>query len=550
MPRYIAEQNLAIFGEQLGLSGLVFDENNTCILGIDDEFSMHITYEPNSDRLYIYSPLLDGLPKDPLVELELSRRLLEGSMLGSQMAGGGVGIAYKEELILFHTVLSMSVGTSEDILKNFATTYVETVEKWRRECKMICGGYDPKNYSEKEVQLLSTYSYLVRTGDLPKPEEALIEACRKRQFGDVYYGLINLTQNLNITDESHSTALHYLMKTINDASVDQKTVSNCITKLLTHGARVDIEDNTNTTVYQYSQKEEVPYALKEQIQRSYIMQQSIFHRTKSDTTHATWRRNLITERDASINKKPTEQSPFKQYFNEFGDCKFELISISEMKMGIFCADAKNRTMTDVIKKLESFTNENLKKGIVNSISINEDGNCLVIEFKKITLKEKFLADMKKILDSKVQEDDKEKVKNIENIGNNSQLTFFNQHNDILFESRKEYIQNELKTFFEQFTNINYFLKENRTFYLIQLDLSKLDSDIIDIVKLDFLQIISALGFTYEIEMDDSIKFFLERNKKMDLRILADVIKGHTTGYQNTKEQEYKMVGEEKPSKAQ
>ncbi len=53
-----AKENLAEFGKELGLEGLEFDENNTCILGIDDEFSLHLTYEPNSKRLYLYSPCL------------------------------------------------------------------------------------------------------------------------------------------------------------------------------------------------------------------------------------------------------------------------------------------------------------------------------------------------------------------------------------------------------------------------------------------------------------------------------------------------------------
>jgi len=59
-----AKANLREFGKELNLEGLDFDENNTCILGIDNAFSLHITYEPNSDRLYLYSPILDGLPKD------------------------------------------------------------------------------------------------------------------------------------------------------------------------------------------------------------------------------------------------------------------------------------------------------------------------------------------------------------------------------------------------------------------------------------------------------------------------------------------------------
>ena len=46
-----AKENLKEFGKELNLEGLSFDENHTCILGIDNTFSLHLTYEPNSDRL-------------------------------------------------------------------------------------------------------------------------------------------------------------------------------------------------------------------------------------------------------------------------------------------------------------------------------------------------------------------------------------------------------------------------------------------------------------------------------------------------------------------
>lgn len=134
-----AKENLKEFGKELGLEGLVYDENNTCILGIDDEFSMHLTYEPNSDRLYVYSPLLDGLPKDNKILVKLYERLLEGSMLGGQMAGGGVGVAVKEELILMHCVIDMAYAMPS-LLRAFAPLYVETVEKWRKICRDICDG--------------------------------------------------------------------------------------------------------------------------------------------------------------------------------------------------------------------------------------------------------------------------------------------------------------------------------------------------------------------------------------------------------------------------
>jgi hypothetical protein len=142
-----AKANLTEFGKELKLTGLEFDENNTCILGIDNTFSLHLTYEPNSDRLYLYSPVLDGLPKDTKILLKLYERLLEGSMLGGQMAGGGVGVASKEELILMHAFLDMGIGVDVVTLRRFAPLFVETVEKWREIVNKICAGEEPGQFT-------------------------------------------------------------------------------------------------------------------------------------------------------------------------------------------------------------------------------------------------------------------------------------------------------------------------------------------------------------------------------------------------------------------
>lgn len=137
-----AKANLEEFGKELGLKGLEFDENNTCILGIDDEFSLHLTYEPNSKRLYVYSPLLDGLPTEDEWKLKLYETLLEGSILGGQMAGGGVGVAVKEGLILIHITIDME-HTAANALRQIAPLYVETVERWRRICDAIKNKREP-----------------------------------------------------------------------------------------------------------------------------------------------------------------------------------------------------------------------------------------------------------------------------------------------------------------------------------------------------------------------------------------------------------------------
>lgn len=138
-----AKANLREFGKELNLEGLSFDENNTCILGIDNKFSLHITYEPHSDRLYLYSPVLDGLPKDDRILLKLYGKLLEGSLLGGHMAGGGIGVAPKEELILIHCAVDMGLGVDANGLRRFAPMFVETVEKWREIVERIVRGEEP-----------------------------------------------------------------------------------------------------------------------------------------------------------------------------------------------------------------------------------------------------------------------------------------------------------------------------------------------------------------------------------------------------------------------
>ena len=60
-------------------------------------------------------------------------------MLGGQMAGGGVGVAVKEELILMHCTIDMEHAVAS-ALRAFAPLYVETVEKWRGICRDISEG--------------------------------------------------------------------------------------------------------------------------------------------------------------------------------------------------------------------------------------------------------------------------------------------------------------------------------------------------------------------------------------------------------------------------
>ena len=63
-------------------------------------------------------------------------------MLGGQMAGGGVGVAVPEELILMHSIIEMGPGTDAKALCRFAPVFVDAVEKWREKAKLIEQGQE------------------------------------------------------------------------------------------------------------------------------------------------------------------------------------------------------------------------------------------------------------------------------------------------------------------------------------------------------------------------------------------------------------------------
>ena len=80
-------------------------------------------------------------------------------MLGGQMAGGGIGVAVKEELILMHCVLEMA-NADPASLRRFAPLFVECVERWRKKAKDVVEGREPEG--EKR-------------GDQPQPGDRFIK---------------------------------------------------------------------------------------------------------------------------------------------------------------------------------------------------------------------------------------------------------------------------------------------------------------------------------------------------------------------------------------
>ncbi len=516
MPRYIADQNLQKFAEELKLADINFDKNNTCILGIDDEFSMHLTYEPNADALYLYSPLLDDLPSDPAIELELYRELLAGSLLGGQMAGGGVGVAQKEKLVLIHAVISMRIGTEDNALKNFAPLYVETVEKWRSICKMIYNRYRSGAYSEKDVELLSKYSYL-NQGELPKPDQAMIEACKKKNLDDIF-PLINLVHNINFTDENNLSALHYLLKELTKDSIvleEAKKLVPYIKKLLRLHARTDLPDAAGKTIYElYAQNVRVPVEISEMIKQRHNFEQAL-----SGLNEA----NMASKKFKTGSSTIASKSRFGEFFAKHTNCKFNVHSLSELIVGIECYYAGNEPKADVIEKLITFSKKNLNREIYESIESVEK-NFMRIQFKDIKKKNAFLKAIENILEAIKTEDKtvRNKISRDKILDNPSHQASLNEAtwmSEAKIESQKDDWQSKLHSFFRECEGVSVSSKTENNSYV--LTLTHLDYSVVGFIVGEFLKVIEGTFFYHTIDNNTFVLFTFKGKCAADCRRWRD-----------------------------
>jgi hypothetical protein len=245
-----AKQNLSVFGERRNQKNLVFDESNTYILIIEDTFSLHFTYEPYSHCLYMYSPLLDGLPTGQAPCRQLYEVLLDGAMLGEQMVGGGVGIAFEEQLVVMHCALDME-GADAEMLSRFAPLYIETVKTWRAICKNIHDNPALADYtfSRKEALLeITDRCHLENT--FPSSLEKGLRIAAVNNWAEEIARFLLLGVDINAQDigRGRKTALHHAV---------EKNQREFVEELLKFNARIDIKDANGKTVLDYS-KEATP----------------------------------------------------------------------------------------------------------------------------------------------------------------------------------------------------------------------------------------------------------------------------------------------------
>lgn len=159
-PAENAAENLLRLGDDLGLNPaagpLTFDEAHTCVISVDGEYTLLVTYDAATERLFLYSTLLTAVPGGEVnnpnssknsgavaattttaaspeaaaLRLKLYEYLLEGAVLGRDMCGGGIGASLKNDFILMSTSLYMP--TSQPwALRTVAPQFLQCLCHWR-----------------------------------------------------------------------------------------------------------------------------------------------------------------------------------------------------------------------------------------------------------------------------------------------------------------------------------------------------------------------------------------------------------------------------------
>ena len=132
----LAEESLVELSSVVpGAAPLRFDERQTCSVVVRG-CTVLITYDAATQRLYIYSTLLNTLPRDPAQKIPLYEMLLEGALLGRDIVGGAVGISLKNDSVLLSTMVDLN-HADKTALCDVVPQFVECLLKWRSQLKYV-----------------------------------------------------------------------------------------------------------------------------------------------------------------------------------------------------------------------------------------------------------------------------------------------------------------------------------------------------------------------------------------------------------------------------
>ncbi|ESS65852.1 hypothetical protein TCDM_05692 [Trypanosoma cruzi Dm28c] len=166
-----AIDNLVCMGRDLGLENtLEFDNNNTCVISVDGQYNLIVTFDAATERLYIYSTLMTNIPHDPVLRLRVYEFLMEGALLGREMCGGGVGASIKNDFILLSSSIYLPTSLPTT-LSTLAPQFLFSLNKWREKLGELLSTVDMQKMTSPSKNGHSTIEDTNELDSRHTPEE-------------------------------------------------------------------------------------------------------------------------------------------------------------------------------------------------------------------------------------------------------------------------------------------------------------------------------------------------------------------------------------------
>jgi hypothetical protein len=120
---------LSELGNAMGISGMVFDEENACHFKIDEERLVIVQRDRQCNRMLLLAYVTDNLPET--ISSELWDEIFSQSY--SEFANGNIGIGYaaQQKFVLLHQGISMNGLTAIALFEAFGNL-LDSQVKWAK----------------------------------------------------------------------------------------------------------------------------------------------------------------------------------------------------------------------------------------------------------------------------------------------------------------------------------------------------------------------------------------------------------------------------------
>ncbi|MFP8968166.1 type III secretion system chaperone [Pokkaliibacter sp. CJK22405] len=125
---------LALLGKRYGLTACTLDENHSLGLSLNNGTDCYLSFMPESEKLFFYSPLLHMLPSQAEQQLGLLSALMQRHYLERESGEGTFAIHPEEQKLYFQYGLRLVTPTADQLEEQLADflgrvqQHTETIE--------------------------------------------------------------------------------------------------------------------------------------------------------------------------------------------------------------------------------------------------------------------------------------------------------------------------------------------------------------------------------------------------------------------------------------